>query len=349
MWDITIGNQLAGVFGLEPALTVTQAYPYVNETGDVVSIAKFQEAADYSHKHSMLDWEPEILDNYSTGTVEVASGVVTLTGGSFPEYGTNPVYSRRFYLGSTIYDVAIRDSSTQLTLVNTSVNASAGTAYKFAGWDYRETDPYYAANDAEWQAAQDELAVALAQVDTRATTNGAKVGIYEQPAMIYRRGTDINDDYATWVANVTESSSYVTASGFTLVDWIKSHGGKLWWTNYVPTTFLVNSTTKARWLTRNQRIMETFASLGIPNAPLFRRYAVDEVTEIPDEFQLEMLDAVQAYQPYQFAWWGPPGEYDAGYIAFIDDYNRSLPWGGSQAASFSPSFSPSNFPLTILG
>lgn len=352
MWDITIGNQLAGVFGLEPALTVTQAYPYVTETGDVFSIAKFEEAADYSHKHSMLDWEPEVLDNFSEGTVAVASGVVTLSdgGSGFPEYGTNPVYSRRFYLGSTIYDVATRDSSTQLTLVNTSVNASAGTAYKFAGWDYRETDPYYAANDAEWQTAQDELAAALAQVDVRATANGAKVGIYEQPAMIWRRGTDINDDYATWVANVTESSTYVTASGFTLVDWIKSHGGKLWWTNYVPANFLVNSTTKARWLTRNQRIMETFASLGIPNAPLFRRYGADEVTEIPDEFQLEMLDAVQAYQPYQFAWWGPPGEYDAGYIEFIDDYNRSLPWGGSpQAASFSPSFSPNNFLLTIAG
>lgn len=350
MWDISVGNQLAGVFGLKPALTVTQAYPYLDGLGDIHSIAKFEEAADYTQKHSMLDWEPETLDRYSTGTVAVASGVVTLTGGSFPSYGTNAVYSRRFYLGSNIYAVATLNSATQLTLVDTSVNASSGTSYKFGGWDYREVDPFYAANTAEWKTAQDELAVALSQIDMRASANGARVGIYEQPAPMWRRVTTINDDYATWVANVTETSSYVTTSGFTLVDWIKSHGGKLWWSNYVPVDNLASTGAKNRWLTRNQRIMETYASLGIPNAPLFRRLAVDLVTEIPDDFQIQMLDAVHAFQPFQFAWWGQAGEYDAGYAAFIEDYNRGLGWGASLANPCqSPLSSPIISPLAITG
>lgn len=351
MWDISIGNQLAGVYGLKPALTVTQAYPYVVPGGDIFSIAKFEEAADYVQKNSMLDWEPEILDRYSTGTVAVSSGVVTLTGGSFPEFGTNAVYSRRFYLGSNFYDVASRDpSGLQLTLVDTSVNAPPGTSYKFAGWDYREVDPFYAANDQEWKTAQDEIAVALAQIDARAFANGARVGIYEQPAPIWRRGADINDDYATWVANVTLTSSYVTTSGFTLVDWIRSHGGKVWWTNYVPPDSLASSGGKNRWLTRNQRIMETYASLGIPNAPLFRRLAVDLVTEIPDDFQTQMLDAVHAFQPFQFAWWGQADEYDAEYAAFIDGYNRSLGWSRSLTTPhLSPITSPVISPLAITG
>jgi hypothetical protein len=352
MWDMTVGNQLAGVYGIQPGLERPQAYPYLTELGDVYALANFEQAADYADKDSMLDWESETLSNYTTGTIAIASGVVTLTGGAFPNYGGNPVYPLRLYVGSTIYSVASYDSATQLTLTNLTVNASAGTSYKFASWDYRETDPFYAANDGEWQQAHNEFAHALSLIDARAFNNRARVGVYELPVMTWRRDADINDDYATWVANVTESSSFTTASGFTLVNWIKSHRGKVFWANYVAPDSLGSDAGKTRWLTRVQRIMETYRSLGIPNAPLFRPVAADGATPIPDAFQLQMLDLVQAYQPYQWAFWGGPGEYSPAYIAFIEEYTRSLPWGGeamgmTKTPAIGANFSPINTQLLL--
>jgi hypothetical protein len=187
MWDMTVGNQLAGVYGIQPGLERPQAYPYLTELGDVYALANFEQAADYADKDSMLDWESETLSNYTTGTIAIASGVVTLTGGAFPNYGGNPVYPLRLYVGSTIYSVASYDSATQLTLTNLTVNASAGTSYKFASWDYRETDPFYAANDGEWQQAHNEFAHALSLIDARAFNNRARVGVYELPVMTWRR------------------------------------------------------------------------------------------------------------------------------------------------------------------
>lgn len=62
---------------------------------------------------------------YDTGTITVVNGVVTLAGGTFP---TNAA-GQRLAFGSHVYEVASRDSGTQLTLVDTAVDAAALTEY----------------------------------------------------------------------------------------------------------------------------------------------------------------------------------------------------------------------------
>lgn len=62
---------------------------------------------------------------YSTGTVAVASGVVTLTGGTFPSWAANG----DLVVASQTLEVSTRDSSTQVTLVDTSITVSSGASY----------------------------------------------------------------------------------------------------------------------------------------------------------------------------------------------------------------------------
>jgi len=69
---------------------------------------------------------------YSTGTVTVVAGVVTGSGTTFPSWAADA----EFVVDSVSYTVASRDSSTQLTLDDTSVAASAGSAYTLQQVDY---------------------------------------------------------------------------------------------------------------------------------------------------------------------------------------------------------------------
>lgn len=62
---------------------------------------------------------------YTTGTVTVTAGVVTLLGDSFPTWAAQGELD----LAGQTYGVASRDSATQLTLSDTDVEAAAGTAY----------------------------------------------------------------------------------------------------------------------------------------------------------------------------------------------------------------------------
>ena len=59
---------------------------------------------------------------YTTGTVAIASGVVTLTTGTFPSWAADG----ELKAGGSTYTIATRDSDTQVTLDDTSV-ALAGT------------------------------------------------------------------------------------------------------------------------------------------------------------------------------------------------------------------------------
>jgi hypothetical protein len=62
---------------------------------------------------------------YSTGTVTIVSGVATLAGGTYPSWAA----SGEMWVEGVRYTVNTRDGNTQVTLNDTSVNASAGTAY----------------------------------------------------------------------------------------------------------------------------------------------------------------------------------------------------------------------------
>lgn len=65
---------------------------------------------------------------YATGTVTVASGVVTLSGGTFPSWAANGI----FMVGNKYYSVASRNGNTQITLDDTSVNVANASSYKLA-------------------------------------------------------------------------------------------------------------------------------------------------------------------------------------------------------------------------
>lgn len=69
---------------------------------------------------------------YSTGTVTVASGVVTLASGTFPSWAADGT----FVVSGVQYSVSTRDSDTQITLDDTSVTAAAGSVYQLVNWDY---------------------------------------------------------------------------------------------------------------------------------------------------------------------------------------------------------------------
>jgi hypothetical protein len=69
---------------------------------------------------------------YLTGTVTIAAGVVTLAGGTFPSWAA----AGTIQVNATDYEVSTRDSGTQVTLVDTSVTAAAGTSYTLMQDDY---------------------------------------------------------------------------------------------------------------------------------------------------------------------------------------------------------------------
>lgn len=65
---------------------------------------------------------------YATGTVTISSGVVTLTGGSFPAWAASGVLKA----GDKYYSVASRDSGTQLTLNDLTASLAAASSYQLA-------------------------------------------------------------------------------------------------------------------------------------------------------------------------------------------------------------------------
>lgn len=69
---------------------------------------------------------------YSTGTITIASGVVTLSGGTFPSWAANGVLE----LDDEYYDVDTRDGDTQITLEDTSVTEATSSSYELGRHEY---------------------------------------------------------------------------------------------------------------------------------------------------------------------------------------------------------------------
>lgn len=336
MYDLTIDNLLPTVPTSIAGLQRPQAYPYLTDDDQVYALANFEQAANFSG-HSMLDWEPSVLEHTTgPGTVGVVAdaggSIVTITGGTFPNYDGHSRYKHRFYVNGDMYPVASWTDSTHLRLVDTTLNVTSGASFKYARWLYREVDPKYAA-PGEMEEAHDEFAHALSLVENLAQTNSARLGVYDFLFHYYRRNGDIiasTESYEQWQLDVETSVNYVTASGFTIADYIRRLGGKVWWTAYVPEEFLANEFFNDLWITRNQRVMETLRQLKVPNAPVFRRQVIDgaDVGEwVPDDFMLRCIGEVEAYQPGEWAFWGTADEYTESYADFLSAYTTSLPKG----------------------
>jgi len=80
----------------------------------------------------------DFVADYGTGTVTVASGVVTLTSGTFPSWAASGVLS----VGGGVYPVDTRDGDTQVTLVDTSLTIAAASAYAIGQEDYTLPDNF---------------------------------------------------------------------------------------------------------------------------------------------------------------------------------------------------------------
>jgi hypothetical protein len=63
---------------------------------------------------------------YTTGTVTIVSGVVTLAVGTFPSWAADGLLK----VSDSYYSIASRDGDTQVTLDDTSVAVAAGTSYE---------------------------------------------------------------------------------------------------------------------------------------------------------------------------------------------------------------------------
>ena len=71
----------------------------------------------------------ELTPSYATGTVAIASGVVTLTSGTFPSWAAQGDVWIVDDGATRRYTVNTRDSDTQVTLDDTGVAVSSGTSY----------------------------------------------------------------------------------------------------------------------------------------------------------------------------------------------------------------------------
>lgn len=69
---------------------------------------------------------------YDTGTIEVVDGVVTLTDGTFPSWAANGVIK----VDDEYQEVNTRDSDSQITLEDTSVDVDAGSGYELSRLEY---------------------------------------------------------------------------------------------------------------------------------------------------------------------------------------------------------------------
>jgi|GEM_PF-1044199 len=65
---------------------------------------------------------------YITGTVTVANGIVSLTGGTFPSWAASGI----FLVNKKYYSVASRDSNTQITLDTLTVNVASASTYSLS-------------------------------------------------------------------------------------------------------------------------------------------------------------------------------------------------------------------------
>lgn len=69
---------------------------------------------------------------YATGTVSVAAGVVTLTGGTWPTWAASGILK----VSNSYYEVDSRGSNSQITLEDTSLTVASGTGYELGRPEY---------------------------------------------------------------------------------------------------------------------------------------------------------------------------------------------------------------------
>lgn len=83
----------------------------------------FQAAAEWNFLKQ--EYVTNVSAPYSTGTVTVTDGVVTLSGGTFPSYAAGQTID----IAGSAKRISTRDGDTQVTLEDTAFDAAAGSTY----------------------------------------------------------------------------------------------------------------------------------------------------------------------------------------------------------------------------
>ena len=101
---------------------------------DFCSGYMFGQKTDSAHRWTFLHPETTVMTSapYSTGTVTIVAGVVTLSGGTFPTWAASAWLS----VAGVQYSVSTRDSGTQVTLTNTTVSVGAGATFTIYRREY---------------------------------------------------------------------------------------------------------------------------------------------------------------------------------------------------------------------
>jgi len=93
-------------------------------------------AHDWSFLHPVAD--VTTTAPYATGTITIAAGVVTLTGGTFPSWAASGVLQ----VNNRFYSVASRGSDTQITLDATSITIATASSYKLGRPEIQMDDAF---------------------------------------------------------------------------------------------------------------------------------------------------------------------------------------------------------------
>jgi hypothetical protein len=112
------------LFGIRSGFSGDQ----VSDISDCVQdgLKRVYAAHDWSFLHPVVD--VTTTAPYATGTITIASGVVTLTGGTFPSWSADGILK----VNNRYYSVANRGSNTQVTLDDTSVTIASAASYQLA-------------------------------------------------------------------------------------------------------------------------------------------------------------------------------------------------------------------------
>lgn len=121
---VTTSGASAGVYAISAVASgsITLVGYAANGTGLSFRIERGSKIYD-PKADTLTIWQ---ADEYTTGTITVASGVVTLSGGTFPTW----VAGRTLETNGTSYVIASRDSDTQCTLTDLDATVGAGTKYR---------------------------------------------------------------------------------------------------------------------------------------------------------------------------------------------------------------------------
>jgi len=127
-WSVSYLSLLERVghylFGIRTGFSLDQT----SDINDCIQdgIKRVYSARDWSFLRPMAD--VVTTAPYATGTITIAAGVVTLTGGTFPSWAASGVLK----VNNRYYSVASRGSNTQVTLDATSVAIATASSYQLA-------------------------------------------------------------------------------------------------------------------------------------------------------------------------------------------------------------------------